>query len=117
MNVYIYIYMYIIRLYATGTTQKIDIWDVKIIIDNKNKNFGDLEIIKFRDLHKHTDICRDIIIIDNKQFNICVSCGMDKNVYIWDLLNFHDKGVRRGHKVYIHIYIYIYVCINMHIDI
>jgi WD40 repeat protein len=91
------------RLYATGTTQKIDIWEVEVT------KFLQLEIIKFKELHKHTDICRDIIIIDNKQFNICVSCGMDKNVYIWDLLNFHVKGVRHGHKVDIYIYICIYI--------
>ena len=77
-----------IKLFATGTTKNIDVWNIKI----EKQSLFKFEKTDF--LSKHSDVCRDVLVINNKQFSLLVSCGLDGNVLVWDVLTLNLKGKR-----------------------
>ena len=79
-------------MFATGTTKTVDVWTVK---SESSRSFG-LELVGT--LGNHSDICRDILVIDKEPFMLLVTAGMDGKVLIWDLQTLNCKGRRRGHR-------------------
>ena len=77
-----------IKLFATGTTKNIDVWNIK----TEKQSLFRFEKTDF--LSKHSDVCRDVLVINNKQFSLLVSCGLDGNVLVWDVVTLNLKGKR-----------------------
>ena len=78
-----------LRMFATGTTKNIDVWD---IASETSRSFRP-EFRSTLSVGGHSDICRDILVIDKEPFMLMVSCGMDGKVmylsYIYSLISTH----------------------------
>ena len=80
------------KLFAIAcTTHVIDCWDFNVGIS------GNVELANHKTLEKHTDLIRDILVINTDIYSILVSCGMDRKVHIWDLVTLKYKTTRTGH--------------------
>ena len=80
------------KLFAIAcTTHVIDCWDFNVGIS------GNVELLNHTTLEKHTDLIRDILVIQTDIYSILVSCGMDRKVHIWDLVTLKYKTTRTGH--------------------
>lgn len=80
------------KLFAIAcTTHVIDCWDFNVGIS------GSVELLNHTTLEKHTDLIRDILVIQTDIYSILVSCGMDRKVHIWDLVTLKYKTTRTGH--------------------
>lgn len=67
-----------LRMFATGTTKNIDVWDVT---SETSRSFRP-EFRSSLSVGGHSDICRDILVIDKEPFMLMVSCGMDGKVIV-----------------------------------
>ena len=79
-----------LRIFACGASNHIDIWTLKAESPTKN----DLKLLKISQITKHTDICRDLLVINNRQFSVMISCGLDGNVLVFDAATLNLKGKR-----------------------
>lgn len=80
------------KLFAIAcTTHVIDCWDFNVGIS------GSVNLSNHKILEKHTDLIRDILVINTDIYSILVSCGMDRKVHLWDLVTLKYKSTRTGH--------------------
>ena len=77
-----------LKMFSAGASRIIDIWDIKM------ETFSRLSLEKSGSIDRHTDICRDILVVNNRQFALLVTAGLDGKVLVWDVLTLNLKGKR-----------------------
>lgn len=86
-----------LQMFACGASNHIDVWTIKAESPTKSN----LKLFKISQISKHTDICRDLLVIDNRQFSVMISCGLDGNVLVFDAATLNLKGKRQGLNVFV----------------
>ena len=77
-----------IKLFASGSSRMIDVWKIN------TEKFSIFKLEKIGYLSEHSDVCRDVLVIHNKQFSILVSGGLDGNVLVRDVSTLNLRGKR-----------------------
>lgn len=49
-----------------------------------------------KNLDKHTDFVRDVLVVSNDSYSLVVTAGLDRKVLIWDLSTLNYRATRTG---------------------
>jgi WD40 repeat protein len=78
-------------LYSSGPSGDVHVWGLQY---NPTKPFALTQKMK---LERHDGMVTDILVVP--EHDVVVTCGLDKNVFVWDSRDHHFKGSRKGHKM------------------